>query len=174
VGITADAPLIGLVARYDPFKDHATFLNAAARVAREIPSARFVLCGAGVDRSNAGLAALIDSAGIGQRCHLLGPPRDVPRVLAALDVLASSSISEAFPLVLGEAMACGVPCAATDVGDSALIVGPTGRVVPPQDPAALGAALVWVGVLRVLLDTHPRAAVAVAEASPARATAANP
>jgi glycosyltransferase involved in cell wall biosynthesis len=141
LGVAAGAPLVGLVARYDRFKDHATFVRAAARVARDVPAARFVLCGAGVDRNNPALASLIEAAGIGEQCHLLGPRGDVPRLLAAFDVLASSSVSEAFPLVLGEAMACGVPCAATDVGDSALIVGPTGRIVPPQDPASLAAAL---------------------------------
>jgi glycosyltransferase involved in cell wall biosynthesis len=65
----------------------------------------------------------------------------VPRVLAGLDVLASSSVSEAFPLAVGEAMACGVPCVATDVGDSALMVGQAGRIVPPGDPVALAEGL---------------------------------
>jgi glycosyltransferase involved in cell wall biosynthesis len=65
----------------------------------------------------------------------------VPRLQAALDLAVSSSISEAFPLVVGEAMACGVPCAVTDVGDSSLIVGATGKVVPPRNPVALASAI---------------------------------
>lgn len=138
LGIAAGTPVVGLVARYDPLKDHATFLRAAARLRRDV---RFVTCGARVDEGNAELIALIESLGLRGRVHLLGARRDVPRIYAALDVLASSSISEAFPLVVGEAMACGVPCAVTDVGDSAAIVGHTGRVVPPSDPLALARAM---------------------------------
>ena len=140
IGVGPETPLVGLAARYDPVKDHATFLRAAALLARERPDANFLLCGAGVDAANAELTAQVESLGLRDRCHLIGPRRDMPRVYAALDVAASSSISEAFPLAVGEAMACGVPCAATDVGDSALIVGDTGRVVPPRDPPALAAA----------------------------------
>jgi glycosyltransferase involved in cell wall biosynthesis len=141
LGLGPGTPMIGLVARYDPLKDHATFLRAAARLGRARPDVHFLLCGAKVDRTNAELAGLAESLGIAGRCHLLGPRQDVPRIFAALDVAASSSISEAFPLALGEAMACGVPCVATDVGDCALMIGPTGRVVPPGEPAALAAAL---------------------------------
>jgi glycosyltransferase involved in cell wall biosynthesis len=65
----------------------------------------------------------------------------VPSLLAALDVLASSSRSEGFPQVVGEAMLCGVPCAVTDCGDSREIVGRAGRVVPTGDPGALAEAI---------------------------------
>jgi glycosyltransferase involved in cell wall biosynthesis len=140
LGLAPDVTLIGLIARYDPFKDHDNFLRAAAIVAREAPEVRFLLCGVGVDRSNDVLAAAVRSLGLGNRCHLLGPRRDVARVMAALDLAVSSSRAEAFPLAVGEAMACGVPCVVTDVGDSAAIVGATGWVVPPRDPHALAAA----------------------------------
>ena len=145
IGVAPDAPLIGLVARYDPFKDHATFLRAAAALVRTRPDARFLLCGNRVDAGNAELVEQIASLGLAEHVRLLGPRRDVQRIYAALDVLAQSSISEAFPLVLGEAMASGVPCAATDVGDSALIVGDTGRIVPPRNPEALAGA--WADLL---------------------------
>jgi glycosyltransferase involved in cell wall biosynthesis len=141
LGVEPHAPVVGLVARYDPFKDHAGFCRAAARVAKARPDARFVMCGRGVDHANRALHSLIAELGIADRCHLLGPRNDVPRVLAALDVLASSSVSEAFPLAVGEAMACGVPCVATDVGDSALMLGQSGTIVPPGDAAALAQAL---------------------------------
>jgi glycosyltransferase involved in cell wall biosynthesis/D-alanine-D-alanine ligase-like ATP-grasp enzyme len=144
LGVADDVPLVGLVARYDPFKDHPTFLRAAALLAQKRPDVRLLLCGHRVDRNNAALVAGIASLGLSDRCHLLGPRRDVARVYAALDVLCSSSISEAFPLVIGEAMACGVPCVVTDAGDSALLVGPTGTVVPPRDPTAMAAALAAV------------------------------
>jgi glycosyltransferase involved in cell wall biosynthesis len=141
-------PLIGLVARYDPFKDHANFLRSAALLAKARPDAQFLLCGSNVDRQNKVLANLVDTLGLTVKCHLLGPRRDVPRVLAALDILASSSVSEAFPLTVGEAMACGVPCVATDVGDSALIVGATGRIVPPGEPQRMADA--WNDLLTLM------------------------
>ena len=139
--LAPEVKLIGLAARYDPFKDHSTFLRAAAILRQRIPEAHFVLCGSRIDSSNAELVREIASLGLTSRCHLLGARRDVAKVHAALDVEASSSISEAFPLVLGEAMASGVPCVATNVGDSALIIGPTGRIVPPRDPQSLANAL---------------------------------
>jgi glycosyltransferase involved in cell wall biosynthesis len=145
LGLADETPLVGLVARYDPLKDHATFLEAAAVLARSRPDAHFVLCGSKVDPANADLTTRTNSLGISDRCHLLGPRRDVARIFAALDVAASSSVSEAFPLAVGEAMACGVPCVATDVGDCALMTGDTGRIVPPRDPAAMAAA--WGQIL---------------------------
>jgi glycosyltransferase involved in cell wall biosynthesis len=141
IGLDDSVPLVGLIGRYNPFKDHATFLRAAALLKSRLPAVQFLLCGADVDAGNAELMRQINEQGLVNSSHLLGPRRDVPRIFAAIDVLASSSVSEAFPLVLGEAMACGVPCAATDVGDSALIVGGTGRIVPPSDPAALAGAV---------------------------------
>ena len=145
LNLDPDAPLVGLAARFDPVKDHATFLKAAARLARWLPEARFLLCGDRVDARNTTLTTLIDELGLTGRCRLLGARRDMPRVLAALDVSASSSVSEAFPLVVGESMACGVPCVGTAVGDTATMIGPAGRVVPPRDPDALARA--WLDVL---------------------------
>ncbi|MGB7161541.1 MAG: glycosyltransferase [Tepidisphaeraceae bacterium] len=137
IGLRPGTPLIGLAARYDPCKDHSTFLRAAARLATSRPDVHFLLCGANVDRENQALASEIAALGLSSRCHLIGPRRDMPRIHASLDLATSSSVSEAFPLVLGEAMSCGVPCVATDAGDSAHIVGDTGRIVPPSDPGAL-------------------------------------
>lgn len=158
IGIAMDTPLIGLVARFDPFKDHTTFFEAAARLTHRRPDVHFLLCGSGVDYANPALASQIIKLGLGDRCHLLGRRRDVPRIHAALDLLTSSSISEAFPLVLGEAMSCGVPCVATDVGDSALIVGNTGRIVAPRNPARLADA--WSELLQ--LAPEQRAALGAA------------
>jgi glycosyltransferase involved in cell wall biosynthesis len=135
-----DNTVLGLVARYDPLKDHATFLRAAELLLQTHPHVRFLLCGAGVETSNAQLIAHLASPALREACRLLGPRTDVEQIYAALDIATSSSISEAFPLAIGEAMACGVPCVATDVGDSRLIVGETGRIVPPRDPAAIAAA----------------------------------
>lgn len=145
LGVAEGAPLVGLVARWDPVKDHASFLAAAATVRAARPDARFVLVGAGVDPANAVLAAAIARAGLDRACLLLGQRDDVPRLTAALDVAVSSSITEAFPNVLAEALAAGVPCVAADCGDAGAIVGDAGRLVPPRDPAALAA-----GVLELL------------------------
>jgi glycosyltransferase involved in cell wall biosynthesis len=141
-----DATLIGMVARVDPQKDHGNFINAAALLRTRLPNAHFLLCGSGVTQTNPWISELVRGAGIGEKCHLLGKRDDIPRLTAALDVATTaSSYGEAFPLVIGEAMACGVPCVVTDVGDSAYIVGETGRVVPVGDPHAL--AMEWLDVL---------------------------
>ena len=131
LGLGSDAFLVGLVARFDPLKDHRNFLRAASIVAKKAPEIRFVLCGDKVTPENPAIAAEIAALGLNGHCRLLGGRHDVARLQAAFDVAVSSSISEAFPLVVGEAMSCGIPCVVTDVGDSALIVGKTGHVVPP-------------------------------------------
>ena len=145
LGLDSETPLIGLVARYDVLKDHGNFLLAARFLAARRPDVRFVLCGRHVDHDNAVLVRLVASAGVTDRVYLLGHRQDGARLQAALDMGTSSSVSEAFPLIVGEAMACGVPCVVTDVGDSRLIVGPYGKVVPPRDPDALAKA--WFDLL---------------------------
>jgi glycosyltransferase involved in cell wall biosynthesis len=140
--IPDDAPIIGHVGRFHPQKDHHNFIQAAALLHESRPDAYFILCGDDVMWENAELVRWIDEVGIRSRCRLLGRRDDMPRLTAALDVASSSSCyGEAFPMVIGEAMGCGVPCVVTHVGDSALIVGETGRVVPPQNPQALFIAL---------------------------------
>jgi glycosyltransferase involved in cell wall biosynthesis len=140
LGIPQDAFVIGMAARQHPLKDLPTFFSAAARIAPRLPSAHLVLCGSGLGPDNKALRSALQGIGIAERCHLLGIRHDVARVLASLDIATSSSISEAFPLAVGEAMACGVPCVVTDAGDSALLVGDTGRVVPARDSEALATA----------------------------------
>ena len=141
LGVAPETPLVGLVARWHPVKDHATFIAAAGRLAARRPDVRFVLAGRGVDGGNADVVRMVEEAGITDRCHLLGHRNDVSRIVAGLDVSTLSSRAEAFPISVGEAMACGVPCVVTDVGDASVLVGDTGRVVPPGDPAALADAL---------------------------------
>ena len=146
LGLSPDTPLIGMVARYDPQKDHQTVVAAATRLHARMPNVHFVLCGNGVDQTNAELTGWITSAGLNHMCHLLGERNDVARVTAALDLATlSSAYGEGFPNVLGEAMACEVPCVATDVGDSAHVVGDTGRIVPARDADALAGA--WSDLL---------------------------
>lgn len=130
---------IGLIARWHPMKDHANFLHAAALLAPSCPMAVFVLVGEGLDQKNAELTSLIYSLGLGKKVRLCGRRVDIAAVDAALDIVSSSSWGEGFPNAIGEAMACGVPCVATDVGDAWEIIGDTGIVVPARDPAALCA-----------------------------------
>lgn len=136
------AALVGMAARFHPQKDHHNFIQAAGIVLTAQPDARFLLFGSGVNPENGLLAAWIEQAGLSGKIYLLGPREDAPRLFAALDVSVLSSASgEAFPNVVAESMACAVPAAATDIGDSAEIIGGTGRVVPPQDPSALADAV---------------------------------
>ncbi len=159
LGVGEGEPLIGLVARFDTPKDHYNFIRAAALLHQRLPGVNFVLCGDGINWENRELVGWIDAFGIRARCHLLGRRPDMPRLTAALDLATSSSFySEAWPLVVGEAMACGVPCVVTDVGDSAVIVGETGRVVPPRDPKALADA--WQDLLSVGPDERARLGIA--------------
>jgi glycosyltransferase involved in cell wall biosynthesis len=141
LGLDPDTTLVGLVARYDPVKDHATFLRAAARLSVTRPGVHFVLAGRGVEPGTAALTSLVGELGLGDRVRLLGERRDVASVTAALDLAALSSTSEGFPNTVLEAMACGVPCVATAAGDAAAIVGDAGEVVAPRDVPALAAAL---------------------------------
>ncbi len=133
--------LIGSIARYHPMKDHANFLNAAAKIVTEHPDVHFILIGPGVDNQNSILSEQIQKLGIGAQTHLLGERQDIPVLMASLDIFTSSSAyGESFPTVLGEAMSCEIPCVATNVGDSDLIVGDTGIIVPTRDSEALAEA----------------------------------
>ena len=137
-----DERLIGHVARMDPMKDHPAFLRAAGILAEERPAARFVCVGDGSEPRQRELRDLAKNLGLGDRLIWAGPRADIPAVFNALDILCSSSLyGEGFPNVLGEGMACGVPCVATDVGDSALVLGETGLVVPPGAFQLLAEAL---------------------------------
>jgi glycosyltransferase involved in cell wall biosynthesis len=135
-----------LPARLDPMKDHDNFLDAAALLASDFPEMRFVMIGRGLDSDNAGIKSRIATRGLGERVHLLGERNDMEVVMAGLDIVTlCSAYGEGFPNVLGEGLSCGVLCAATNVGDSAAVVGPYGRIVPPRCPSDLAAA--WRDIL---------------------------
>ncbi|MEX0732990.1 MAG: glycosyltransferase [Aquisalimonadaceae bacterium] len=137
LGLRETAFLVGQVARLHPMKNHMGLLEAAARV----PSLHLMLVGRGVDVSEA-LARRASAPALAGRVHRLGERNDVARLLAACDwVVSPSAWGEGFPNAIGEAMACGVPVIATDVGDSAKVVADTGLVVPPSDQGQLTAAL---------------------------------
>ena len=127
LGIANDAVVLAHVARIDPMKDHVGFLRAMAL----LPDVQALLVGAGTEA----LAAA-------PNVHQLGRRADVPRLLAAADIVVSSSaFGEGFSNVIAEGMACGLPPVATDVGDARIIIGDTGLVVPPGRPEALADAI---------------------------------
>ncbi|MBO9327533.1 glycosyl transferase [Achromobacter pulmonis] len=142
-GLADDAPVIGCVARWDPLKDHANLLRAIAALVRDGRDGglRCVLIGRGMAADNPELGALIDRLGLRERLVLAGPSDDVPAAMNGLDLHVLSSCAEGFPNVVAEAMACGVYCVVTDVGDAAYIVGDTGVVVPPEQPEALARGI---------------------------------
>lgn len=155
LGCAADTPLVGMVGRHDPLKNHAGLITAMIGVRQTMPRVHLIMAGAGVDENNGALMRCIEQAGLSGCVHLLGARDDVPELMAALDVLACPSHAEAFPNVVGEAMAAGVPCVVTDVGDCAYILGEAGVVVPVGDMTALAAGL--VAMLR--LSSEQRAAL---------------
>jgi len=147
-GLQRDRRLVAGVGRLDAQKDFPTFLRAAAMIAAEFPDVDFLVVGDGEER--AALEALARRLGLGARVGFSGLRHDVPRLLAAADVLALTSIYEGFPNVVLEAMATGAVAVATNVGGCRELVtsGETGLLVPPRAPAAVAAA-----VGRVLRDS---------------------
>ena len=142
--IPADAAVVGMVARYHPMKDHAMSLRAAAHLLEKRPDTVFVYAGRGVDRGNEELAHMVRALESAGRVRLLGERQDVARLYASFDIYWMPSlargIAEGFPNVIAEAMACEVPCVATDIGDASTIIGRTGRVVRSSDWRAFGDA----------------------------------
>ncbi len=147
LGIPDNAIAIGLSANFVPLKNHRLFLEAAGKLRRVFPNLHFVMCGRSVDPSNRSLEQWMKQFDLGDEVHRLGMRTDMPDVLAALDIATLTSSTEAFPAALGEAMATGIPCVATDVGDCGLLIGDTGRLVRVDvvDFAGAVAELVELG-----------------------------
>jgi len=141
LGIPENALLIGLICRFDPMKDHATFLQAASLMLQQHEETHFLLAGRGVSLNDPHFRSLLSGIHALDHFHFLDERSDVPSLCASLDIACSSSAwGEGLPNAIGEAMACGVPCVVTDVGDSALLVGDTGMVVEKRNPNALARA----------------------------------
>jgi glycosyltransferase involved in cell wall biosynthesis len=142
LGIPAETPIVGHVARFHPMKAHESFFQSAHQISDRVPGTRFVMVGRDVSSDNAEIARMLASTGLAGKALLLGERSDVVDLLCAFDVFClSSAWGEGFPNTLGEAMACGVPCVTTDVGDAAMVVGETGRIVPKNAPPALADAV---------------------------------
>lgn len=165
LGIPVGVPVIGHFARLHPMKDHPRFLRVAVRLAKRYPEIHTLLAGTGVTADQPSWRGLVPVE-LKNRFHFLGERDDVSDLLRSIDMLClSSAWGEAFPNVLGEAMASGVPCVATDVGDSAAILGDTGLAVAPRDDVALHEGL------REMLDLGAEARQARGRAARARVQA---
>jgi glycosyltransferase involved in cell wall biosynthesis len=136
-GFTSDDIVVGTLGRFNLDKDHANFVQAAGQLARRHARLRFLMVGKNLDADNPDLMRWIAATGHPERFVLLGERADIAACLAAMDIFCLSSRTEAFPNVVGEAMAMGLPCVATDVGDVALLMADTGVLVPKADPDAL-------------------------------------
>jgi glycosyltransferase involved in cell wall biosynthesis len=135
-------PIIGMVGRFNPQKDHFSLLEAFALVKNTGLPHKLALVGADLNISNVALMEKIQFLGLRNEVLLLDQRIDIPILMSSFDLhVLSSSFGEAFPNVLAEAMACGTPCVTTDVGDASFIVGNTGWVVPPKNHEALAAAI---------------------------------
>lgn len=152
LNLAGEAQLIGLVARFHSEKNPGLFLRALARLPNRVHG---IMSGPGMIQGNLELMDQVNELGLHDRVHLLGDRSDMPRIMAGLDFAVSASWNEGFSNALGEAQACGVPCVATKVGDSEVILGGHGRVVPPGEPEAMARAL------RELLGLTPEDRVAL-------------
>jgi len=157
VGLPEDGPVVGIVGRLVPVKDHATFLEAAARIRRERPDVTFVVAGDGELR-----ASLEERARrtLGNRCRFLGWVKDLRSLYGAIDVAVLTSRNEGTPVALIEAAAASTPVVATRVGGVADVVvdGRTGHLCPPGDPTAVATAV--LGLLGDPTKAHRMGAAA--------------
>jgi len=144
-GLDAGVKTIGMVARFDPMKDFGTFLKAAGQIHRKLKDIHFVLIGKDVNEQNTELMRMITENSIKDVTILLGNINDLHLIYPAFDIFTLTSFGEGFPNVIGEAMSCGVPCVATNVGDTSAIIGETGKIVKLEDAEALARG--WTEIL---------------------------
>lgn len=142
-----DCIIIGMIARFDPMKDHQTFIEAAGILAKENKNVYFVCAGKDVNKENVALQVAINKYELQENIILLGPQENLHELYPAFDYLAQTSIfGEGFPNVVAEAMACGVACFVTDVGDSLTVIGDCGHIIEKQDPKQIAAT--WQKVIQ--------------------------
>lgn len=146
LGLRENDLLLGFVGRFHPIKAVPTFLASCAQAMAADRRLHVALVGDGLSYDNPAFAAAIGE--IPQaRLHAMGRRSDVETVMASFDLFCLSSVSEAFPNVLGEAMATGLPCVATDVGDCARLLDGSGVVVPPGDVSGIAGAIVGLAAM---------------------------
>lgn len=145
IHVPQNSRLVGMIGRYDPIKNHEGFIKACSLVAKAQKNVYFVLVGSGNDEMKQKITRWVQESGTREKFFLLGLRQDIARISASLDVLVCPSWGEAFPNVVGEAMACGVPCVVSDVGDSPEIIKGSGIVIPPGNIEALAQ-----GILKII------------------------
>lgn len=156
-GISSNNIVLGSLGRFHVDKDQNNFVKAAGLLATQYPELRFLMVGRGLVWENTQLAQWVVATGFKDRFFLLGERKDVPQCLAAMDMFCLHSRTEGFPNVLAEAMAMGLPCITTDVGDAAMLLADTGVVVPSEHVDGLVQ-----GIAKMLsLDVNERAAMGV-------------
>jgi len=141
MGVGSSTLLFGMVARFSREKDYRTLLIAIDILRNSCGDFKCVLVGNGLTPENNELMDWIGQLCLLDFVILLGPRGDVPAIMSAIDVHVLSSLTEALPNVLIEAMACETPCVSSRVGDTSYIVGETGWIVPARDPCALAHAM---------------------------------
>lgn len=141
--ISDRAKVIAHIGRFHPAKNHVGFIRAVTPALEKSNHVEVVMVGLEVDQNNDQITSLIPPA-LRDRFHLLGLRRDIPEIMAASDMLVMSSDTEGFPNVIGEAMSCGLPVVTTDAGESRIVVGDTGMVVPIGDMDALSEGILSV------------------------------
>lgn len=139
--IPTDAPLVGIVGRITPIKNHSLFLEAAMKIREKLPNAHFVIVGDGETRAE--IEAQVDQLGLREAMTFTGWQKDVGQVYSDLDVMVISSVNEGTPVTVIEALAAGCPVVATAVGGlpDLLDHGKLGKLVE-QDATALSTAIV--------------------------------
>jgi glycosyltransferase involved in cell wall biosynthesis len=134
-------PLLGMIGRFDPQKDHKNLFEALSLLKNQNQNFNCILVGNNINKKNFFLISLISKYKLTNHVKLHEYSTKISEIMSELDILVLSSSSEAFPNVVAEAMSCKTPCVVTNVGDAALIVGDTGWVVPPKNPPALARSL---------------------------------
>lgn len=152
--LSPEAIVLGHLARWDPQKDHRTLVEAFTLLVGQGVNAHLFMAGPGVTKENPLLMKWIQETGVPERFHLLGSIDNAPRFLAGLDIFCLSSLGESSSYALAEAMACGVPAVATNVGDARDVVGETGVVVPPAQPQAFCEGILRLTSLSSAARTH--------------------
>lgn len=137
----SERPLVINVARYDPQKGQADFIHCAQRIMENRSDIRFQMVGRGVDQDNSELVRLIRDCGLTDHIELLGERPDIPELLNRANLFLSCSHGEGFPNALAEAMACGLLCVATRVGDTELLLEGIGDSCDAGDIEALAESV---------------------------------